>query len=103
VLLDDVRLRGAHADDDGFPSGHAAVSAALAVAIGAGLPPPGESWRSAWPPRPSLGRVYVGAHLPLDVLAAPGSGVALASGLEVLRSGREHQRSTAVVSRLRPA
>jgi undecaprenyl-diphosphatase len=87
VLLDDVRLRGAHADDDGFPSGHAAVSAALAVAIGAGLPPPWGGVALGLAAATSLGRVYVGAHLPLDVLGGAGLGLALASGLEVLRSG----------------
>ncbi|MFL5766322.1 MAG: phosphatase PAP2 family protein [Actinomycetota bacterium] len=86
VLLEDVRLRGAHADDDGFPSGHATVSAALAVAIGAGLPPPWGDVALGLAAATSLGRVYVGAHLPLDVLGGAGLGMALASGLEVLRS-----------------
>ena len=66
---------------------HAAVSAALAVAIGAGLPPPWGGVALGLAAATSLGRVYVGAHLPLDVLGGAGLGLALASGLEVLRSG----------------
>ena len=86
VLLEGVRLRGAHADDDGFPSGHAAVSAALAVAIGAALPPPWGRVARGLAAATSLGRVYVGAHLPLDVVGGAGLGIALASALEVLRA-----------------
>ncbi|MFL5737642.1 MAG: phosphatase PAP2 family protein [Actinomycetota bacterium] len=88
VLLSGVHLRGAHADDDGFPSGHAAVSAALAVAIGAGLPAPWGDVAGGLAAMTSLARVYVGAHLPLDVVGGAGLGVALASALEILRSGR---------------
>jgi glycosyltransferase 2 family protein len=86
VLLDAVRLRGAHVDEDGFPSGHAAVSAALAVAIGSGLPSPWGDVARGLAAATSLGRVYVGAHLPLDVLGGAGLGVAVASAVEVLRS-----------------
>jgi membrane-associated phospholipid phosphatase len=86
VLLDGVQLRGARADDGGFPSGHAAVSAALAVAIDAGLPAPWGSVAHGLAAATSLGRVYVGAHLPLDVLGGAGLGLALASALEVVRS-----------------
>jgi membrane-associated phospholipid phosphatase len=84
--LDHVRLRGARADDDGFPSGHAAVSAALAVAIATGLPAPWGEVAIGLAAATSLGRVYVGAHLPLDVIGGAGLGVALASALELVRA-----------------
>jgi membrane-associated phospholipid phosphatase len=76
-LVTDLRIRGKPAAGDGFVSGHAAVSMALAY----------ETYRefgaAAWPlpavvaPVIGAARVYVGAHLPLDVLggAALGYGV----------------------------
>jgi undecaprenyl-diphosphatase len=76
-FVTDLRIRGKPATGDGFVSGHAAVSMALAY----------ETYRefgaAAWPlpavvaPVIAAARVYVGAHLPLDVLggAALGYGV----------------------------
>ncbi|MFN8233360.1 MAG: phosphatase PAP2 family protein [Actinomycetota bacterium] len=67
-VLEEVQLRGVGAGEHGFPSGHAAVSAAIAFILFAFLP---RRWR--WVPVAlavvvSLGRLYVGAHLPLDVV-----------------------------------
>jgi glycosyltransferase 2 family protein len=76
-LVTGVRIRGEPATGDGFVSGHAAVSMALAC----------ETYRymgtAAWPlplivaPLIAAARVYVGAHLPLDVLGGAALGGAI--------------------------
>jgi undecaprenyl-diphosphatase len=78
-LLGDVVDRGATQTGEGFPSGHAAVAGALAFAVIGYL-----SWR--WAVASFLlaavvvfGRVYIGAHFPLDVLGGFALGAAAAS------------------------
>jgi len=69
----------------GYPSGHVAVAAALATAAGPWLPRPARRavWGVVW--LVALGRMYAGAHLPLDVVggAALGWAVAAATHLAV--------------------
>jgi undecaprenyl-diphosphatase len=69
----------------GYPSGHVAVAAALATAAGPWLPRPvrGATWWVVG--LVALGRMYAGAHLPLDVVggAALGWAVAAAAHLAV--------------------
>jgi membrane-associated phospholipid phosphatase len=73
ALLSDVVVRHAGDTGLGFPSGHAAVAAALATAAGPFLPR--RARHATWlvVALVSVGRVYVGSHLPDDVLG----GVAL--------------------------
>ncbi len=71
----DVIVRGAIAQGLGYPSGHSAVSAALAFAA-----LPYLNGRYRWlillvPLVVGFGRIYVGAHLPLDVLGGWAMGV----------------------------
>jgi membrane-associated phospholipid phosphatase len=71
----DVIVRGAIAQGLGYPSGHSAVSAALAVVALPYLP-----GRYGWlillvPAIVGFGRIYVGAHLPLDVIGGWAIGV----------------------------
>jgi undecaprenyl-diphosphatase len=78
-MLQEVRIRGAAASGLGFPSGHAAVSTAIVLVV-----LPYLLWRWRWallalPPIVALARVYVGAHLPLDVVAGLAIGAACAS------------------------
>jgi uncharacterized membrane protein YbhN (UPF0104 family)/membrane-associated phospholipid phosphatase len=84
ALLHGVVVRGL-ATGLGYPSGHVAVAAALATAAGPWLPRPARraSWWVVW--LVALGRMYAGAHLPLDVVggAALGWAVAAATHLAV--------------------
>jgi glycosyltransferase 2 family protein len=74
ALLHHVIIRGAHATGAGFPSGHTAVVTALATAASPYLPRPLR--RAVWLAVVIVGvaRVYVGAHLPVDVFGGAAVG-----------------------------
>jgi len=79
ILRGDVPDRGAS-----FPSGHVILAAAIAAVLSSAL---GPGW--VWLPwlltfLVMLGRVYVGAHNPLDVTAGLGAGMLIGGVLEVL-------------------
>jgi len=83
VLNDDVILREKIEGDLGWVSGHTAVATTLAFAAGEELP----GWT-----RPLLGgvvgavgfgRMYVGAHLPHDVVGGAGLGMMVSSVLPI--------------------
>jgi undecaprenyl-diphosphatase len=78
-LRGDVPARGAS-----FPSGHVILAAAIAAVLSSAL---GPGW--VWLPwlltfLVLLGRVYVGAHNPLDVTAGLGAGMLIGGVLEIL-------------------
>jgi membrane-associated phospholipid phosphatase len=87
AVLDDVVLRGAAAVGRGFVSGHAATLAALAAVAWPWLGRRGRVAVAVLVTVVCLTRVYVGAHLPLDVLGGAGLGLAVA-GLVRLLLGR---------------
>jgi membrane-associated phospholipid phosphatase len=76
-LLSDVVIRGAEAHGRGFVSGHAATLAALATVAWPWLGRRGRSAVVVLVVVVCLARVYVGAHLPLDVVGGGGLGVAV--------------------------
>jgi membrane-associated phospholipid phosphatase len=83
-VFDDLHLRDVNATGLGFPSGHAAVAAAIVVAALPYLP---RRWRwpaLLFPAFMAFARVYTGAHLPLDVVSGAAIGVVVASSLHLL-------------------
>ena len=85
-LLEDVIVHGGEATGLGFPSGHAAVSAALATAANPYLPREASlvSWVVAG--TVSFSRMYVGAHLPIDIVGGVPLGVAAATTVQLVFS-----------------
>ena len=83
-LLGAVVLRGASAAGRGFPSGHAAVAAALATAAAPHLGR--RTRRSLWGlvALVAVARVYVGAHLPVDVVGGAALGWMVGAGLHLV-------------------
>ncbi len=79
-------LRGSDVPDSGpsFPSGHVILVAAISAVVGPDLP---LEW--TWVPvvlvaLVMIGRVYVGAHNPLDVTAGMGTGLVVGGLLELV-------------------
>src|SRR5664279_1289165 len=67
-MMSDVVFHGDPAQGLGFPSGHAAVSAALAAVAAPFLARRWRRWVWVLPITVGFARIFVGAHLPLDVL-----------------------------------
>jgi undecaprenyl-diphosphatase len=68
ALISGVVVHGAAAKGLGFPSGHAAVSAALAATAVPFLARRWRRWIWVLPLTVGVARMFMGAHLPLDVL-----------------------------------
>jgi glycosyltransferase 2 family protein len=86
LLLADVLLRGRAQSGRGFPSGHAAVAAALATIAARRLAP--AAGRAAWASAGtvSVARIYVGAHLPVDVVGGAALGFAIGTAVVARRA-----------------
>ena len=83
VLLTGVRCRGQEASGLGYLSGHAAVATALAAAAFPHLSTRGRRVSLALASMVGLSRVYVGAHLPLDVAGGAALGLLVDSASSV--------------------
>jgi len=95
ALLHAVLLRGGPQSGLGFPSGHAAVAAALAGAASPYLSRRGRRLAWALVPAVGLARIYVGAHLPVDVIGGAALGWGIAAAVHLLfgidRSGADSE------------
>jgi len=94
----DANLLDGNVTGIGFISGHAAVAAALATAAVPYLSRRGRrvAWVLAW--TVAIARVYVGAHLPLDVLGGAAVGWALGSLVHYVFGVPRWEPSTAHVA-----
>jgi membrane-associated phospholipid phosphatase len=84
ALLAGVHTRGPEATGLGYLSGHAAVAAALTGAAWPALGPRGRRAVVALASAVGISRIYVGAHLPLDVAGGAALGL-LVDGAWALR------------------
>jgi len=90
ALLPGSRCRGREAAGLGYLSGHAAVAVALGAAALPRLGPKARAFALTAMPVVGLTRLYVGAHLPLDIAGGAALGLAAdaAAGLATSRLGR---------------
>jgi membrane-associated phospholipid phosphatase len=90
-LLPGIRRRGRDAGGLGYLSGHTGVAVALGAAALPSLGPGGRAVALSVVPLVGLTRVYVGAHLPLDIAGGAGLGLAVnaAAGIAVRRWGNQ--------------
>ncbi|MBC6462812.1 phosphatase PAP2 family protein [Actinomadura sp. HBU206391] len=99
ALLSEVVLRGAGEGGLGFVSGHAAVAVALATVASAHVRRPVRWALWAIAGAVALGRMYVGAHFPLDVVAGMGLGCAIGGAVHLIRGTPAHLPTPAQVAR----
>jgi membrane-associated phospholipid phosphatase len=89
-VIDTVRVRGREQAGLGYPSGHAAVAVAMATTA---TPSVTRHWRlPLWLAALAIAssRIYVGAHLPLDVVGGAALGVGVG---RVARLGERARRA----------
>jgi len=79
LVMADVRIRESIAGDLGWVSGHAAVSTAIGLTLAPSLPPAAGPVLACVVATTAFGRMFVGAHLPLDLVGGAGLGMVIAA------------------------
>ena len=88
ALLQETRHRGREAAGLGYLSGHGGVAIALGATALPRLSPAGRALALTAVPLVGLSRVYVGAHLPLDIAGGAALGLAVDAAVDLVsRSG----------------
>ena len=80
LILEGVRIREGIEGNLGWLSGHAAVSTTLALLVAPEVPGPVRVVLGGIVATTGFGRMYVGAHLPLDIVGGVGLGM-IVSGI----------------------
>jgi membrane-associated phospholipid phosphatase len=88
TLLHSVHILGQRAEGLGYVSGHSAVAVALATVAAPYLGRRARRWVWAAAVSVCVFRVYVGAHLPLDVVGGAGLGLAVGGAVRLLLGRR---------------
>ncbi len=84
ALLQETRHRGREAAGLGYLSGHSGVAIALGGAALPCLGPAGRALALSAIPVVGLARVYVGAHLPLDIVGGAALGLAVDAAADLV-------------------
>jgi membrane-associated phospholipid phosphatase len=84
TLISSTRTRGRDASGLGYLSGHAGVAVALGAAAYPRLSPPARAIVTTVVPIVGLSRIYVGAHLPLDIAGGAGLGLAVEAAVALV-------------------
>jgi membrane-associated phospholipid phosphatase len=92
-LLRDVLLRGKEEGGLGFPSGHAAVSTAMTTVLAPHLGTVGTACAVGLTAHVGWARMYVGAHMPLDVLGGTAMGLAIGGAVNLAVGVEDEARS----------
>jgi len=86
-VLDDVALRERIEGDLGWPSGHTAVATTLAFVAAPELPRPARPLLAGIVATVGFGRMYVGAHLPHDIVGGAGLGMMISAVIPPANGG----------------
>jgi undecaprenyl-diphosphatase len=90
ALLPGTRRRGRDAAGLGYLSGHAGVAVALGAAALPRLSPAGRALALSAIPAVGLTRVYVGAHLPLDIAGGAALGLTVDAAVALVQASARH-------------
>ena len=96
ALLSGTHNRGRDASGLGYLSGHAGVAVALGAAAVPRLSPYRRAVVMAVVPLVGLCRIYVGAHLPLDVAGGAALGLAVDGTVALVLQPNRHEKQHAV-------